>query len=88
MATTTNLTRNEVAKQIKRIPAHTTEKLNNSGLLWAAAEYEKYNVVDLISQAEIIMDADQLEKYKAHLASFEAPPHKTSSWTTDKKMWK
>ncbi len=35
-------------KQIKRIPGHLTHKLNTYDLLFVAAEYDKYQISDLI----------------------------------------
>ncbi len=74
---------NSIEKQIKRIPAHSPQKLISFELLFTAAEYEKFSITDLEEQAnKLELTEEERTKLKERFNSFEKDknPYDKGSW--------
>ncbi len=71
----------KIRKQIKKIPGHWASKLNTYDLLFAAAEFEKYSISDLLEQIESIdLSEDQKTELRQNIASFESSSGISGNW--------
>ena len=68
------MTDQQIENKIKRIAGHSPHKLNTFELIYAAAEFEKFDIDDLRKQIDEV-DLSKVQKGKLieRLSSFEPP---------------